>query len=369
MKKIEILKIMEANLRIDKTYKYLPWDKKMLPNWWFMDLSHARIVPRIEGLTNELNQLRKETKEIAKITEDAKELLAVSNCKHEIRLSKHNHFGTIHRCILCNKDLYDNPHSYWDPAEMQSTYCINYKHKHQDDSEEPYSIKDGHTKEELYEKIVKILKNKNDDEEIDLVEEFKKLNLKRAEYIDIKLKPETFIMIIGGTNKQFIGNGAYITKPSIDIVKDLYSYFAGQQDTKLLVIDNANVITSIDDFSNIKKAAYSSIKELERILSEHKQDYKLIINISDLYEYSIEDEQIVQKKYELDLQKMYPNSRIIRINNFSNTNDDERKEILNTPSDISFGYTNNEYFQNVKGSLKKKDIKHVIKLINKRKDK
>ena len=366
MKKLEILKLMEANLKVDKTFEFLPWHKRQLPNWWFHELTDASIVPRIEGLTTELNQLREATKKIASETKEAKDLIASTDCKHEIRLTKYHHFGETHECIFCGKRIDNNPHDYWDPAELHSTYCINYAHKYQDQCEEEYSIKDGHTKEELYDKIVTILKDKKDDEEIDLVKELKELNLKHAEYIDIKIKPETFIMIIGGTNKQFIGDGAYITKPKLDLVKELYSYFAGQADTKLLVIDNADVITSIDSFSNMKKAAYSSIKELERILSEYNQDFKLIIDISDLYDYKIDGKKITQKKHELKLKKMYPNSRIIRINNFNNANSDERKRVLKTPSEDTFGYANDDYYQNENGSIKKTNQNHVLKLINRK---
>lgn len=315
MKKLEILKLIEANLRVDKTYKFLPYHKRQLPNWWFHELTDASIVPKIEGLTTELNQLREATKKIARETKEAKDLIKSTDCKHEIRLSKYHHFGVTHECILCGKRIDNNPHDYWDPAELHSTYCINYKHKYQDEYDDTYIIKDGHTKEKLYSKIVTILKDKTDDEEIDLVKELKKLNLKHAEYIDIEIKPETFIMIIGGTNKQFVENGAYITIPKLDVVKDIYSYFAGQEDTKLLVIDNEDVINSIDHFRNMKKASYSSIGELENILKEHKHDYKLIIDMADLYDYKVSGNEIIQEEHELRLQEMYPNSKVIKINN------------------------------------------------------
>lgn len=166
MKKIEILKMIKANLRIMKTYRFLPWDKRQLPNWWFSDLTHARIVPRIEGLTTELNQLRKATKEIARETKEAKDFIKSIDCKHEIRLSKHHHFGTANKCIFCGEEINDNT----------STYYINYEHKYQDEDEEEYTT-DGFTEEDLYKIIIGILKDKKDDDEIDLVAELGKLNL------------------------------------------------------------------------------------------------------------------------------------------------------------------------------------------------
>ena len=337
MKKLEILKLIEANLKIDKTYSFLPWNDKTFPNWWFYNLSQATMVPKIEGLTNELNLLRQATKDIAKETKEAKELIENTDCKHEIRLHYENPYFSEHKCIFCGKIFTNNPETYWDPAELPNTYCINYESKYQDDGDQSYIVKGGHTKESLYNLITAILKDKSDDEEIDLVKEMKELNLKLSEYINIEIKPETFIMIIGGTNKQFIGSEAYITKPKTDIVKDLYTYFAGQIDTKLLVIDNADVITSIDNFSNVKKVAYSSIEELEKILDDHKQDFKLIIDISDLYDYKIKNKNITQKKHELDLKTMYPNSRVIKINNIC---------------------------QNEDGLLRKTDVKHILKLVN-----
>jgi hypothetical protein len=326
MKKIEILKLMEANLRVDKTYSFLPCSERMVPELWFDDLTHARIVTKVEGVTEELNLLREATKIIAQKTKEAKELIASANCNHEIRITEYGCLNiATHKCILCGKSFQSNPYYYWDPSELENTYCINYEGKYQSDDEGKYVIKDGHTKEELYSIINDILKDKKDDEEIDLVKEFKKLKLKKAEYFDIKPIEETFIMILGGTNKKYIGNGAYITKPKVDVVKDIYSYFAGQEDTKLLVIDNEDVINSIDHFRNMKKVSYSSIGELENILKEHNQDYKLIIDITDLYDYKVSDNKITQEKYELELQKRYPNSKVIRVNDFNNITKDEVK--------------------------------------------
>ena len=327
MKKIEILKLMEANLRVDKTYSFLPWSERATPEWWLNDLTHARIVTKVEGVTVELNLLREATKIIAKKTKEAKEFISSANCNHEIRITEHGGCfnTTTHTCILCGKSFGENSNYYWSPSELENIYCINYEGKYQNDGEGGYIVKDGHTKDELYSILNDILKDKKDDEEIDLVQEFKKLHLKKADYYDITVPEENFIMILGGTNKQFIGEGSYITKTKKDIVKDIYSHFAGLEDTKLLVIDNEDVIKSIDQFRNMKKISYTGIGELKNILKEHNQDYKLIIDMTDLYDYNISDNQIVPERHELGLQEMYPNSKVIRVNKFDNFTKDERK--------------------------------------------
>ena len=67
----------------------------------------------------------------------------------------------------------------------------------------------------LYEVITN---NYNDDEEVDLVQEIKKLGLKDCTIYEKPFKKENYILIIGGSNKQYISSSSYLTSKSENLI-------------------------------------------------------------------------------------------------------------------------------------------------------
>lgn len=350
MKKSEILKLIEANKKIiknsellsitrDKVVKSLLIDKE----FWF---------PDIDELKEEFDVLREEVQSALDETISCKKYIQSSGCKHEVRLKYFGLFGGDSRCIFCDEIIAPNNCTSFEYSINRNKYCVDLIAKYQDD-EDYNDVIDGYTDEDVYEIIIDILKDKENDEEIDLVQEFKKLNLKKCKINEDKKVTENYILIIGGSNKQFVDDESYLYKKGLRVGIDFVKYFSSLLNTKVELIDNSETLESDDlkalteDNYNIKLTNYNTTEELDKVLLKQRNiPFKIIIDLTELYEYKVSDDAITKESVTLKLDEYFPHSHIIRIGNLSRMSLEELSNFLRNiqnPSDL-YAYHGNKYY-------------------------
>ena len=112
-----------------------------------------------------------------------------SVCTHDVRLTHYGLFTDSYKCVLCDEYIESDNNVTWNLSKNRNKYCVNLIAKYQEGEDYGY-VSEGYTKEDVYKIILNILKNRGDDEDIDLIQEFKKLNLKNCDINEEKKKPE-----------------------------------------------------------------------------------------------------------------------------------------------------------------------------------
>ena len=350
MIKREILDLIKAKQTIQDNRKILSLARfhngfPKEENTWF---------PRIPDLEKEFETLKKELKERINETEKAQETYKkiASNCKHEIRINYYTETGLgiymFSKCIFCDKKIHDHSHEQWEESININKRYVKLLNRYYTDCDGCHDIykEDAYIEEDVINIIYSILQNKDDDEEIDFIEEFNKLNLKYCEIENKKIRPEYYVLIIGGSNEEFINKSFYIKKFNQPTGLIFLDYFKDLLNTKVEFINNFDYIESETIKSrkqdNVKLQGYSSNKNLESILKKEKNiPFNLVIDLSDLYTFSIDNNQINAIKYHLNLKDIFPNSKIINIHNL---NDDELENINNLVKEQEYAYVKGNTF-------------------------
>jgi len=371
MKKREILALIEANRTINKNDSILSitrddrFSSLIDRKYWF---------PDIEELKDEFNILGEEVQEALDETNNCKEYIKNSGCSHEIRLQHYGFIVSHSNCVLCGRSYISDNCRNWEYSINRNKYCVNLIAKYQDDEDCDY-VPDGYTNEEVYEIIINILKDKEDDEEIDLVQEFKKLNLPNSEVNEEKRVIENYILIIGGSNKQFIDSESYLYKNGLKIGLEFVKYFSALLNTKVELIDNSEILESKDlnkyfpkENYKLKFTSYKTIDDLEKELLKQKEiPFKIIIDLSELYEYKISGDVITKEVYSLKLSEIFSNSHIIRINNLSKKGLEELSEYLKCigACDNIYAYQKDKYYYLENDEIKSDNLENTCSKIKK----
>lgn len=324
--------------------------------------------PDIDELKEEFDILGQEVKDALDETENCKEYIKGSCCNHEVRLK---HFGTFwshSTCVFCDKRILSNDCINWEYSINRNKYCVNLIAKYQDD-EDYDNIPDGYTNEQVYEIINNILKDKKDDEEVDLVQEFKKLKLQNCKINEEKKVNENYILIIGGSNKQFIDDEVFLHKKGLKIGLDFVKYFSNFLNTKVELIDNSEILESEylkkcfpRENYNLKFTNYDTIDELKEILLCQKEiPFKIVIDLSELYEYKVLNDNISKEVVTLKLEEYFPNSHIIKIGTQYKRNLEEVVSYLKSFQgfDNLYTYQDGYYYYLENGEIKSDNLENT----------
>lgn len=364
MKKKKIMALMDAKRAIARLKDAVPYHERRYYDSSFelQRIMNGTVIPDIPEVQEQLNILKEEMIGVSQKSEKARKLINDIKCTHDVRLTQYS-LGDVHYCVFCGENIYGEGWGNWELSRYRNAHCVNLVDIDQSEAD----ISGGYSTTDVFKIIDDILKDKDDDEEIDLVEEFSKLNLPYCEINNKKVYPETFIMIIGGTNTYKLSKDVYTSRARLEISKTICEFFTGQLDTKVLLIDNPNVTNKLKDYSrNLKTESYDSLKTINDLLDQHKEDYKLIIDISELYDYKIKDNELKAKEIDLKLKEKFPNAKVIRIKNFTKKNAVEITEFFKDKMDEdTYGYQNNKYYHSEDGkceALNENDAFQKIKL-------
>jgi hypothetical protein len=198
----------------------------------------------------------------------------------------------------------------------------------QDERESGVCLVKGTNEDTIYKYINQILIGKDEDEEIDLVQEMKRANIEKCNIIDNPFKKEYYILIIGGSNRKMISNGNYITSPSQDISLHLAYYLKGLPNTNIEIIDNPETF-KLDQYhkyfpygpsSSMKCVSYETIQELMKEVNNLSTfcPFNLIIDASNLNDYQISNDTVNVIPIDFDLKNLFLSSYVIRFRQLGN---------------------------------------------------
>lgn len=379
MKKKDILKLINAKQVIAKNQNLLATIQDKIYSSTFYE-SEKFWFPNIPELQDYFAVLKKELLDAKKQTDEATSLIKETKCSHEVRLNYHSLFSSSNICVLCGHySSSDNCISFRE-SSYRNKHTVTFPAKYQSDDDGPYEVENGQTNEELLNIILSILEPYSPEDEVDLVEEFGKLDLKGMTLNQEKRKIENYVLIIGGTNREYIegDKSVYLSrKKELDSIPFI-QYFNEVLNTKIAIIEQKDIlkhksIKEIEkDHQRIFFQDYKTLKNLNSALYQVENiPFKLIIDLTENYDYQIQDNKVTCRIHELNLEEMFPESHIIRVRPLNGT----KKEIDNTlkhaqENDIyQINQDTKEYYYLDKQEIKKQDSEetcnHLKKLLRK----
>lgn len=374
MKKIDILNLIKAKKTIEKNQDLLSTIQDMIfsytnykpEEFWF---------PNIPELKEYFDILKIELLTAKKETEEAEAIINKSGCEHEVRLSYHHLFSSSNICVLCGHNVSSDNTISFKESNYRNKHTVTFSSKYQENEDGPYEIANGKTFEEVLTIINDILANFNDDDEVDLVEEFAKLNIKDATINQEKRKSENYILIIGGSNREYLNQDTYLANDRHLNSTNFITYFSEVLNCKIAIIENKDILNN-PQIKNVSKEhdkilfqEYSTLYTFQNAFHQVENiPFKLIIDLSELYDYQIQGEKVIATPHELNLQGIFPNSHIIRIHFLKDSTKEKeisvsnikRNEILQTS-----GY-NQQYYYLKDEDVQKKDLDetcHHLKML------
>ena len=360
MKKDEIMELVEKKRKLDRT------------EWTQDRFKHIRLYggewlfPDCDALKDEFKILEKELKSNDSFIRVARDELP-QKCEHQVRLQYRGHHPDYNRCAICNKVIYDKNSSEWkQSADLNNNYITFYS-AYQDGEQvicHTYDVEGLHlvnpySDHHLLDIIEYVLKDKNNNDEIDLVAEIDKLDLPNKEVHKGNAKHEKFVLIFGGSNRIKIDDDNYIfRRPFLNSLK-FVDYFLGLMNVKVCLIDNPEVINPLAyqeqyNKSNpyLNKISYSYLEKIDMHLDEIIDvDFDLIIDISELFEpkYTIEDGKVKLTRTSIDFKKYFPNSRVVKVNHYNLGEEDLMQKELQ--EDDTYGFYRHVYQKSNNGKV------------------
>ena len=128
-----------------------------------------------------------------------------------------------------------------------------------------------------------------------------------------KRKQEKYILIIAGTNKEYLNDSTYISNNYDLKVEDYYNKFISMLNTKVAIIDNSFKYNQFSGKVDVKN--YDTLESLNKSLEYYKDiKFDIVIDLSKLYQFEIINNQFQSNEYKLPLNELFPNSNIFSIN-------------------------------------------------------
>lgn len=168
-------------------------NKIVLENKKYEDI----VLPDYKELNSEFEILKKEIDTGKNTLQEANKMIKSYNCcNHLVRLEYSCFLRNDSECVLCGKsflgDCHVNGGTIYDDTN-RNRYVVMFKGIFFDD-DEIYCC-DGYDKNDVYDILLKVLEEKNDDDEIDFVQEIKKLNINKCR-IDERRKERIYYILI-----------------------------------------------------------------------------------------------------------------------------------------------------------------------------
>lgn len=323
MKKREIVNLIELNKMILAGNRY----KEI-------------VIPKFDELNEELDILKMEVQEGIKKYEESRKKIKEYSCDHSVRFHYPGGFGYMcnDKCIFCEKviegDNIVHSNTIYDDVN-RNRYCVRFTTNYFYDCD--FFCDNAYTEREVYDLLLNIIENIDDEEEIDFVQLLKNLNIKDCK-IDERRKEKThYILIISGSNKFSISEDQYITSNKIPLITNFASLFTSIPGIRIELMDNEDTFKSkqftdkldINKMRNIRCAHYETIEELRREIDNEKNvPFDIIIDMSSLYNYKIDNCKIIPEKIDINFKEMFPNSYVIKIDDYGSKKKIEILEIL-----------------------------------------
>ncbi len=373
MKKKDIINLINAKKAIEKNSDLLKSIKTY--NGY---LKEEEWLPYSEKYKEQFNILKKELLDALKETKEAENIVDNTKCNHEVRLKHCGFLWSEYECVICGKNASSDNLVDWFQSFYRNNYTVSFNNKYQNYEDVYYTYEDGKTKEEVINMILKLLAKYNDEDEVDLVNEFSKLKISGMDINKEPRKEENYILIIGGTNTMCLDSNEeiYVKKNYKSSTIDFLHFFNQLLNTKIAIIENSNTLMRKEFIKQeknkyLKFCNYNTLIELHNNISNLKTvPFKLIIDLTDLYDYQFNNDVFSIKKYILNLKEFFPSCQIIKIPKLSSKSLQELKEFLLSQKITTYANIDEDYYyindnevskanleeacQNIKSLLRKK---------------
>ena len=347
MKKKDIINLINAKSIIKKNIDLLEpikTDDGYLPE--------EKWVPYVEKYKEQFDILKKEISDALNETKRAESVVNSIKCNHEVRLKHWDAYWSEYECVICDKSVSSDNLIDWFQSIYRNKHTVSFYDKYQEDEDGYYINEKGKTKEEVIDIILRILAKYNDDDEVDLVDEFSKLGISDMEINKEPRKEENYILIIGGTNLIYLdpNEGIYAKKNYESSTIDFLNYFSQLLNTKIAIIENTDTLirkeyTEHQKNNYLKFYNYNTLIELNSYISNLKSvPFKVIIDLTDLYEYQFNDNTFSSKTYNLNLKELFPHSQIIKVPKLSSKSLEELKEFLLSQKNTTYANVDKDYY-------------------------
>lgn len=249
-------------------------------------------------ISDEFLKLKKARDISEKYVANHKEEIEQINCEHPILRGSWCDMGYYYHCAFCGEFV----------SNTNNKVCL-VRGYYKDDEDDKFQGELSSFKErrEEYNRLClvinEMLKNKDDNEEIDFTQLFNdehnkynigEVRIDRQKQEDTKYK----ILLISGSNKIKINDNVFLNKEN-NHDDSLIKY--------IKKIDNVDVY-------QVNNSDYQMINELEEKLSIiSKKNIDLVIDLSKLFNYKLIDSDIKIYDVSVDLDKLFPSSTIIKI--------------------------------------------------------
>ena len=366
MKKKDIINLINAKSIIKKNYNLL---KPIKTSDGY--LPEERWVPSVEKYKEQFDILKSEILDSINETKIAESVVDNIKCDHEVRLKHCGTFWSESECVFCGKSVSSDNLIDWFQSIYRNKHTVSFYDKHQRDEDGYYTAENGKTKDEVIDMILRILAKYNDNDEVDLVSEFSKLNISGMEINKEPRKEENYILIIGGTNLMYLDSneGIYVRKNYKSSTIDFLNYFSQLLNTKIAIIENTDTLMRkeyIDDQKNnyLKFYNYNNLIELNNYISNLKSvPFKVIIDLTDLYEYQYNDNIFSSKPYDLNLEELFPHSQIIKVAKLSSKSLQELKGFLLSQEITTYANVDKDYYYLNENEVTKTDLEETCQNI------
>ena len=334
-------------------------------------LKEEEWVPNIEKYKEQFNILKKEIRDTLKETIQAQTIIDGIKCNHEVRLSHYVTFGSKYECVFCGKTVNSDNLIDWFQSNYRNKHTVSFYEKYQEDEEGCYLNENGKTKEEVIDMVLRILEKYNDEDEVDLINEFSKLKVSGMEINKEPKKEENYVLIIGGTNLMYLdtNQGIYVKKNYKSSTIDFLNYFSQLLNTKIAIIENTDTLIGkeyIEHQKNnyLKFYNYNNLNELNSYISNLKSiPFKVIIDLTDLYDYQVNNYMFSSSPYDLNLKELFPHSSIIKVPKLSSKSLQELKEFLLLQKNTTYVNVDKDYYSLNENEITKTDLEETCQNI------
>ena len=305
--------------------------------------------PKVDDLKDEFEILKKEIKDVVKNKNDAENFFKNYKCNHPVRISNFDYGYRnkyVDKCMLCGEKLSNsviNRASDIKTIAEKNNEFVTFIGKEDvtpDGFLVDYEYVINYTEEDIIEILQKLLEN-IDSEEFDLVYEIEKLNLEKC--VINKPQNKSLILVIAGSNKEYIDNYSYITSKNNINDKKILDHFLNLYNAATLIVGDDNTLKKYelkDDL--LVYMEYDTIEKLNTVLNYYTNvPFDLIIDISSLYTYKLGNTQ--EERYKLPLKDMFPNTRIVTIKDFSNNTMENMENYLKDASYNTYACQHDRY--------------------------
>jgi len=286
MKKKEILEIIKNKKTIENSI--------LLP--LYHDCNRCSDQKLFNKLIETYDDLKKQYQEDIKAKREYKEFQNSHVCNHQIRYLEFEDepdglvAEAFYQCIFCGHLI---PRYKSQATWFQKRYYNNC-----------IFIDEGYYK--IFDFLIELLNSKDDNEEINFIEEFKNLNLDSCSFtINDYKNPEIYIMVISNTleNRKRISKNELIFLERLDKIKGIEILFFLSGNNKYYL--SSDLLRSNNVFFQTNKLHLFDVEE--------NLPLKMIINLNP--NLIIRDETIYKKAITIseELKKMFPTSQIINL--------------------------------------------------------